>query len=105
MSAYLNREKFDLLVARAGLTNAEFADEARISPVTLSHARNGRRLRPSTLRRIALGLTRIKTVKGLEDNDDLVMATPPENKTTAAVGTPPRSKEVSGGRRHDPRTR
>jgi hypothetical protein len=42
VTVYLNREKFDLLVARAGLTNAEFADEARISPVTLSHARNGR---------------------------------------------------------------
>ena len=99
MSAYLNREAFDLLVARAALTNAEFANEAGISPVTLSHARNGRPLRPSTLRRIALGLTRIKTVNGLNDNDDLVMATPPkESNGRDRVGSVATEKEDERGR-------
>jgi len=92
VSVYLKREPFDVLIARAGLTYAEF---------TLSHARNGRPLRPSTLRAIALGLTRIKPMKGL-DGVELVSATPPEKEKTVAAGTPPRSREVSR-ERHNPR--
>jgi len=102
VSVYLKREPFDVLIARAGLTYAEFAQKyARLSPVTLSHARNGRPLRPSTLRAIALGLTRIKPMKGL-DGVELVSATPPEKEKTVAAGTPPRSREVSR-ERHNPR--
>ena len=74
---YLNAAPLDELVARGGLTHREFAQACGITPVTLSRARNGRPLRPSTLRALALGLSRLKPVKGLPD--DLVTVTPPSD--------------------------
>jgi predicted transcriptional regulator len=80
VSAYLKREALDELIAEAGMTNREFAHLAGLSPITLSHARNGRPVRPDTLRRIALGLTRLKPLKGFEGRD-LVTGTPPGERS------------------------
>lgn len=54
---------------------AEFARECDITPVTLSRARHGRGLKPSTLRKLARGLARIKTLQGL---DIVISAQPPK---------------------------
>jgi hypothetical protein len=63
----LNTAAVDQLVREAGLSDTEFArSKAQIHPITYSRARNGRAMRPSTLRAIALGLTRIKPMKGFE---------------------------------------
>lgn len=109
MPVYLNPGPFDERVASAGLTMREFADIAGVSTVTISQARHGRPLRASTLRRLALGLTRIKSMKVLED---IVTATKPAKKDSALVTTIPptnnKSAEASqapaqGGTANDPR--
>ena len=81
MPIYLNVKPLDELVARTGRTMGEFARECEISPITLSRARNGHRLRPSTLRKIALGLSRIKPMKDLPP--ELVTATGPKGKAAS----------------------
>jgi predicted transcriptional regulator len=76
---YLNPEPLDKLVALSGMTLHEFAVSCGITPVTLSRARNGKSLRISTLRRIAVGLSRLRTLKGLEGLD--IVAVAPNNTT------------------------
>jgi len=80
---YLNPEPLDKLVASAGMSFDEFARLAGVTGKTLSYARNGHPVRISTLRKLAVGLTRLKTMKGLEG---LVTVAPsPNDKEKAAV--------------------
>ena len=60
MSVLINRQPLDDLIGGAGMSMEEFARLAGVSPVTLSHARNGRRVRAKTWRRIAAGLTKLE---------------------------------------------
>ncbi len=88
---YLNTPAVDVLVAAAGLKNGEFArDYCGISAVTYSRLRNGACPRPSTLRAIALGLTRIKPLAGFKGIEGAVM-------TTRPAGLSPKKKEAEAG--------
>jgi transcriptional regulator with XRE-family HTH domain len=85
---YLNPEPLDRLVALSGLTHQEFAQSCGLTAVTLSRARNGRPVRASTLRSLALGLSRLKALRGLEGLD-LIRVTPPIKKNAEATGIAP----------------
>ncbi|MFI5399209.1 MAG: helix-turn-helix domain-containing protein [Candidatus Binatia bacterium] len=86
---YLRREPLDQLIAEAGMSFGEFARECGVSEPTLSKARHGRKVYPSTLRKLALGLSRIKRLKGLDA--DIVTVTKPITNT----GTPPSNNIVT----------
>jgi hypothetical protein len=49
---------------RLGITGAELAREAKVSPATVSHALNGRRIHPAKLRAIRGALNRMKPIPG-----------------------------------------
>lgn len=49
---------------RLGITGAELARLAKVSPATVSHALNGRRLHPAKLRAIRAALNGMKPVPG-----------------------------------------
>jgi hypothetical protein len=49
-----------------GLTGAELARRARVSPATISHALNGRRIHPTKFRKIAVELQRADPMVGAE---------------------------------------
>ena len=57
-------------------------ERAGITGKTLSYARNGHPVRISTLRKLAVGLTRLKTMKGLEG---LVTVAPSPERDEAEV--------------------
>lgn len=91
---YLNREPLDQLVAEAGMSLGEFARSCDISEVTLSKARHGRAVYPSTLRKLALGLSRIKKLKGF-DAAIVSVTKPIDNKRAATVDKTAAAKEAS----------
>ena len=93
---YLNREPLDQLVAEAGMSFGEFARHCGISEVTLSKARNGRAVYPQTLRKLALGATRLKKLKGL----NFVTATKPINNNDAAAGKATAPRSIADEARH-----
>ena len=70
----------------------EFARSCDISEVTLSKARHGRAVYPSTLRKLALGLSRIKKLKGLDA--DIISIKPLVNTKADTVGETPQGKEA-----------
>jgi hypothetical protein len=90
---YLNAEPLDVLVAEAGLSLGEFAEIAGVSELTLSKARHGRALKPTTLRKLALGLSRIKPLRALEGRD-LIRATPHKKRKAANGADSVAAKEI-----------
>jgi transcriptional regulator with XRE-family HTH domain len=92
---YLNAEPLDILIAEAGLSQGEFCEVAGITEVTLSRARHGRPIKPGTLRKLALGLSRIKPMKAFEGRG-LVSPTPPTKKKKAAVLAGTAAKKENG---------
>jgi transcriptional regulator with XRE-family HTH domain len=52
---------------RLGITGAELARRAKVSPATVSHALNGRRIHPAKLRAIRAALNEIKPVPGWDN--------------------------------------
>ncbi|HKA11850.1 MAG TPA: helix-turn-helix transcriptional regulator [Candidatus Dormibacteraeota bacterium] len=49
-----------------GLRGAELARRANVSPATISHALNGRRIHPAKFRKIATELHRAEPMPGVE---------------------------------------
>jgi hypothetical protein len=49
-----------------GLTGAELARRANVSPATISHALNGRRIHPAKFRKIAMELHKAEPMPGVE---------------------------------------
>ena len=92
---HLNRDRFDELVLGSGMSMAEFSREADVSPVTISLARNGRPVKPSTLRKLARGLERIKQLKALDGV--VTVAKPNSKKKLAGRVASPASKEGADG--------
>jgi hypothetical protein len=90
MPVYLNVPVVEQQVARAGMSMREFCQiHAGISEVTISCAKGGRPVRPSTLRAVALGLSRLRELPGFAGLD-VVTATPPaRNGRAANVGLAP----------------
>jgi hypothetical protein len=76
---YLNPEPLDRLVALSGLTHPA---------VTHSAPPMGRPGLAPTLRSLALGLSRLKALRGLEGLD-LIRVTPPIKKNAEATGIAP----------------
>jgi hypothetical protein len=62
----LNRPRLEHELRVRGLNEAEAAKVAGISAATMSHALNGHRVRPATLRKIARTLARIQPIPGAE---------------------------------------
>ena len=77
MAVYLNTDELDKKIALAGMNFGEFARYIGMNPATLSCARHGRPVRPITLHRIALGLSRLKTAKVL---DGMLTTDPPKKE-------------------------
>jgi len=92
---YLNRDRFDELVLGSGMSMAEFSREADVSPVTISLARNGRPVKPSTLRKLARGLERIKQLKALDGVVTVAKPNSKKKKLAERVVRLPASKNVA----------
>jgi transcriptional regulator with XRE-family HTH domain len=52
---------------RLGITGAELARRAKVSPATVSHALNGRRIHPAKLRAIRAALNDMKPMPGWDN--------------------------------------
>jgi transcriptional regulator with XRE-family HTH domain len=52
---------------RLGITGAELARRAKVSPATVSHALNGRRIHPAKLRAILAALNEMKPMPGWDN--------------------------------------
>jgi transcriptional regulator with XRE-family HTH domain len=63
----VSQGRFELELARRGLTGSDFARAAGLSAATVSHIRRGRRVNTSTLRKIVGALVRIPTMAGSEE--------------------------------------
>jgi transcriptional regulator with XRE-family HTH domain len=72
MTTRINVTNLDRELAIRGLNGRELSRLAGISAMTLSNARQGHRVRESTVRRLAVALTRVEPIPGaaaLVDHD------------------------------------
>ena len=65
-SAAVNAVELRHQMRLRGLTGAELARKAGVSPATISHALNGRRIHPTKLRAISAALHRIPPLPGVD---------------------------------------
>lgn len=91
----LDRERLNLELARRNSDGATLARVAGISAVTLSKARTGKAISAGTLAKIAVALTRLPVLPGV---DDLVL--PRQEK---GPGLTARAQGGQGDARTDPR--
>ena len=70
-------------MARRGLTGAEFAAIAGVSPATVSHAMTGRLVDHGTVRKLARALT----ITPLMPGADAIVATKTETVSTSPIAT------------------
>ena len=54
-------------MARRGLRGSDLARIAKVSPATVSHAMNGRRIATSTLHKLAIALSQVPAVAAVDD--------------------------------------
>jgi DNA-binding Xre family transcriptional regulator len=54
-------------MARRGLRGSDLAQIAKISPATVSHALNGRRIATSTLHKLAIALSQVPALAAVDD--------------------------------------
>ena len=87
MRIRIDREGLSRALAIRGMTQAELAAIAGLTPATVSHASTGRLVDAATVRKLAIGLTRTAPVTGAEalvgsvrmrgrDPEDISSATP-----------------------------
>ena len=63
----LATHRLHIEMARRGLRGSDLARIAKVSPATVSHALNGRRIATSTLHKLAIALIQVPAVAAVDD--------------------------------------